>query len=228
VARAKRTARADARRRYRAAAVDPGTEADEPIEDEAPVQRPAATTARPAPSASASPERPSITGAFRSSFRPLDLRGDLRALPRLLMTKAFLVPAVVSGLSFILFAFEQNQLTAFLYQYFSYQFPVAAVFATGFFAPRASWLLGGLIAIVSTLFQFPLFVGTSPGLLLAVLLQGAIYGSFFAAAAAWYRRFLNRANPNRMGGRPQSAHSRRPDGKIPRKQEQRPMLARRR
>jgi hypothetical protein len=216
--------------------VDPGTEAgidgDEPLADESPARRAAparaAAPARSAATASERPERPSITAAFRASFRPLDLRGDLRALPRLLLTKAFLIPAVVSGLSFILFAFEQNQLTAFLYQYFSYQFPVAAVFATGFFAPRASWLLGGLIAIVSTLFQFPLFVGTSPGLLLAVLLQGAIYGSFFGAAAAWYRRFLNRANPNRMAGRPQSATSRRPDGKIPKRNQGRPMLARRR
>jgi hypothetical protein len=204
----------------------------ESLDDPAPARR-EAPTHREAPVRSGAgttggPERPSITGAFRSSFRPLDLRGDLRALPRLLMSKAFLVPAVVSGVAFILFAVEQNQLTAFLYQYFSYQFPVAAVFATGFFAPRASWLLGGLVAILSTLFQFPLFIGTSPGLLLAVLVQGAVYGSFFGAAAAWYRRFLNRANPNRMGGRPQPTTSRRPDGKIPKRNQQRPMLARRR
>ncbi|HET7473002.1 MAG TPA: hypothetical protein VFJ71_07745 [Candidatus Limnocylindrales bacterium] len=226
MARAKRTARAEARRRYRASTDPAFVEADDPVEDPSPA-RPA-LSARPAPTASRGQERPSITGAFRSSFRPLDLRGDLRALPRLLMTKAFLIPAVVSGVSFILFAFEQNQLTAFLYQYFSYQFPVAAVFATGFFAPRASWLLGALVAILSTLFQFPLFIGTSAALLLAVLVQGAIYGSFFAAAAAWYRRFLNRANPNRMAAGPQSTTSRRPDGKIPKRNQQRPMLARRR
>lgn len=232
MARAKRTARAEARRRYRASIGDPMlADADESLEDDAPATPtpPARTpSARATAPQGARPERPSITGAFRSSFRPLDLRGDLRALPRLLMTKAFLIPAVVSGASFILFALEQNQLTAFLYQYFSYQFPVAAVFATGFFAPRASWLLGALVAILSTLFQFPLFADVSPSLLLAVLVQGAVYGSFFAAAAAWYRRFLNRANPNRAASRPQQTTSHRPDGKIPRKQQQRPMLARRR
>lgn len=232
MARAKRTARAEARRRYRATigdqAVDP---TDETVEDE---EAPAATRpapSRPAPRAAASspsPQRPSITGAFRESFRPVHLREDLSVLPRLLMTKAFLIPAVLSGAAFIAFALRQDPLTAFFYQYFSYQFPVAAVFATGFFSQRASWLLGALIAILSTLFQAPLLAGQDVGLIGAVLVQGAVYGSFFGAAAAWYRRFLNRANPNRMGARPESTTSHRPDGKIPRKPQQRPMLARRR
>lgn len=224
MARAKRTARAEARRRYRATLVEGTTEAPEEVEAEAerPDSRSRATPRR----AAEAPARPSITGAFRSSFRPLDLRGDLRALPRLLMTKAFLVPVVLSGLSFVLVLLQPSALTVFFYQYFSYQFPVAAVFATGFFAQRAGWLLGSLVAVASVLFQLPQF-SIPPGELLAGLLVQAVYGAFFGAAAAWYRRFLNRANPN-LAGRGTSTTSRRPDGKIPRKQAGRPILARRR
>ncbi len=228
MARAKRTARADARRRYRAAMGEPELDsAEDELEDgeEGVPARPAPArgAARTAPAA----ERPSVTAAFRTAFRPVDLRGDLRVLPRLLMTKAFLIPAVLSGVSFIAVALQPNALTAFFYRYFSYEFPVAAVFATGFFAQRASWLLGALLAVLSTLFQFPLLVGQPIEVVGAILVQGIVYGSFFAAAAAWYRRFLGRANPNRA--RPDSSTtSRRPDGKIPKKPEPRPMLARRR
>jgi hypothetical protein len=204
-----------------------GDDALDAAEDEAPAEAPRRAPAPRAATQAGAAQRPSIVAAFRESFRPVDIRGDLRVLPRLLMTKAFLIPAVLSGAAFVLFALRQDPLTAFLYQYFSYQFPVAAVFATGFFSARASWLLGALVAILSTLFQFPLLVGQPIELIGAVLVQGAVYGSFFGAAAAWYRRFLNRANPNRSRPAP-STTSHRPDGKIPRKQSQRPMLARRR
>ena len=225
MARAKRTARAEARRRYRATIAENPEE--EGPEGAAETDR-AEGRARPAPRRAAEPvERPSIVTAFRSSFRPLDLRGDLRALPKLLMSKAFLIPLDLSGLSFVLVLLAPSAFTVFFYQYFSYQFPVAAVFATGFFAARAGWLLGALVAVGSVLFQLPQF-DIPPGELLAGLLVQAVYGAFFGAAAAWYRRFLNRANPNRMAGGRQQTTSRRPDGKIPRKQSGRPMLARRR
>jgi hypothetical protein len=57
------------------------------------------------------------------------------------------------------------------------------------------------------------------------LTYGVPMSMFFASAAAWYKRFLNRANPNR--NRPTQA-GRRPDGKQPKRNEQRPILARRR
>ena len=226
MARAKRTARADARRRYRATMVEDVDQASDEAEAEAERSAP---RGRPAPApkrAGEPPRRPSMVDAFRTSFRPLDLRGDLRALPRLLMTKAFLIPLDLSGLAFVLVLLQPSALTVFFYQYFSYQFPVAAVFATGFFAQRAGWLLGALIAVASVLFQLPQF-SIGAGELLAGLLVQAVYGAFFGAAAAWYRRFLNRANPNlaRQGA---ASTSRRPDGKIPRKQAARPILARRR
>lgn len=232
MARAKRTDRAEARRRNRAIFADPPVDGElEATADEAPAG--GATPARAAaskPRAAGAPQailpRPGVAAAFRSSFRPLDLRGDLRFLPRLLISRAFLAPTVASGIAFILFVFQQNEFTSAFYQYFSWQLPIGALFIGGFFAPRASYLIGAAIAIASLLFQLPLLVGQPAELFIGSLFTAIVYGSLFAAAASWYRRFLSRANPNR--GRPPTSTSRRPDGKVPKKPQQRPMLARRR
>jgi hypothetical protein len=160
------------------------------------------------------------------------------------------VPLILTGLSVALLPIlGLGSLTLTFYQYFSATMPFGSVFLAGFFAPRASYLLGILIALASIGFQALAFnVGPFGGYLdllvdpvtkvplthdqaARVLLEGAIYlgipaSALFAAAAAWYRRFLNRANPNRAA-RPTTT-SRRPDGKIPKRNEQRPILARRR
>ena len=225
MARAKRTDRAEARRRYRAA-----TTTEPPLADEEDFEPEPAPTARrpirPSAAAASAPARPSVLGAVRTSMRPLDLRSDLRALPRLLLTRAFLVPVVLSGAAFAAFLIDQNAVTAFLYQFFSWQFPVAGVFIAGYFARRASYLLGALVAIASALFQFPFLATQPPGVIFGVLVQGALYGALFAAAAAWYRRFLSNANPNRAAR--QGGPGTRPDGRIAKRNQGRPMLARRR
>jgi hypothetical protein len=236
VARAKRTDRAEARRRSRAALaatldetdLDAAADADASAAAVSPrrAANTAATRTRPGAASTPPPPRPGVGNAFKSSFTPLDWRADLRALPRLLRTRAFLAPTVASGLAFILVVLVPSSFTVAFYQYFSYQLPIGAVFIAGFFAPRASYLLGGLVAVASVLFQLPLFTGSSADLILGAMVSGAVYGGLFAAAAAWYRRFLSRANPNR--GRPTPTTSRRPDGKIPKKPQQRPMLARKR
>jgi hypothetical protein len=143
-----------------------------------------------------------------------------------LIHRAFLAPAVASGLAFILAVLAPQPVTLTLYQYFSYQLPVAALFIGGFFAPSGSYLIGAALGIVSVLFQAPLLVGQPLDLAIGALISGALGGALFAALAAWYRRFLSRANPNRS--RPSAPTGRRPDGKIPKKNTQRPMLARRR
>lgn len=238
MARAKRTDRAEARRRYRAAtagAID-DRELDGAIDEETDVEPaavPATRTARAAATvpdrgAPQRPARPGVFSAFRAAFRPLDLRADLRSLPQLLLSRAFLAPTVASGAAFVWFVLAPSEFSILAYQYFSYQFPLAAVFVAGFFAPRASWLIGGMVAVASTLFQLP-FLGFyySPEVIVGLVIQNAFFGALFAAAAAWYRRFLNLANPNR--GRPAPAPTaRRPDGKVPRRNEPRPILARRR
>jgi hypothetical protein len=57
------------------------------------------------------------------------------------------------------------------------------------------------------------------------LITGVPYSALFAAAAAWYRRFLRSAGP-RAQSRPTTG--RRPDGKVAKRNEGRPILARRR
>ena len=256
MARAKRTTRAEARRRYRASLADPLEDDFEEGDDEslpaAPAGQSSGGSARaaaggPAASASAAAARPGVGAAFRSSFRPLDLRGDLRALPMLVRTRAFLLPLILAGLAVAIVPFApENSLVLLFFQYFAGAAPFGAAFIAGFLAPRASWLIGGLVALATVGFEALAFTGHYGGLLdnlkdaannpvppadaKAVLLSQALtYGvpmsMFFAAAAAWYKRFLNRANPNR--NRPTQA-GRRPDGKHPKRNEQRPILARRR
>ena len=259
MARAKRTDRAEARRRYRASIGEPlDDEAGDATADESPRADRTAATAAAAPAkarAQGAPpmQRPSITGAFRSSFHSPNVREDVRAVPQLLRHWSFLVPVILTGLSVALLPLlGVGSLTLTFYQYFSATMPFGSVFLAGFFAPRASYLIGILVAVASIAFQALAFsVGSFGGYLglfvdpvtnvplthdqaARVLLEGAIYlgipaSALFAAAAAWYRRFLNRANPNRAarGARP-TATGRRPDGKIPKRNEPRPILARRR
>jgi hypothetical protein len=256
VARAKRSARdrAEARRRYRASLGEPLEPDDLEIDDEGPISTtPAAapsSRARAAgPSQAVAPKaRPSMTAAFRSSFRPIDLRGDLQALPMLIRNKAFYVPVILSGASVAaLPLLGVNPLTSAFYQYFSFTAPLGTAFVAGFFAPRASWLVGMLAALASVGFQAlafsvgpfgglfdsfldasgqPLTRATAESLILSqALIPGVPLSAFFASAAAWYKRFLNRASPNR----PKPTQSgRRPDGKQPKRNEARPILARRR
>ena len=255
--RAKRTDRdrAEARRRYRASLGEPIETDDLEVDDESASssKATAATSSGRAraggPSQTAAPiARPSLLAAFRSSFRPIDWRGDLRALPMLVRNKAFYVPVVLSGASVAaLPLLGVNPLTSAFYQYFSFTAPLGTAFIAGFFAPRASWLVGMLAALASVGFQAlafsvgpfgglfdnfldasgqPLTRATAEALILSqALFPGVPLSGFFAAAAAWYKRFLGRANPNR--GRP-AQPGRRPDGKTPKRNEPRPILARRR
>ena len=255
MARAKRTDRAEARRRYRASLADPLETDDDLLDDDdlAPAVSTSPSSGRaaasaPSRSAAAAPSRPGMGSAFRSSFRPVDLRGDLQALPLLIRHKAFLVPVILSGASVALLPLiGVNALTSAFYQYFSFTAPLGTAFLAGFFAPRASWIVGMMAALASVGFQALAFsLGPFGGLydsfldangqpmtraaaealvLNQALVVGVPSAALFAAAAAWYKRFLGRANPNR--GRPAQT-TRRPDGKTPKRNESRPILARRR
>src|SRR6476659_800364 len=87
VARAKRTARAEARRRYRA-----GQDLGEANETEIETASPRATGSQP-PIGARPAGRVGIFTAFRMAFRPLDVRGDLRSLPSIAIhSKALWVP----------------------------------------------------------------------------------------------------------------------------------------
>ncbi len=220
MARAKRTDRTEARRRYRAEQAALAGEDDDTVEvDETET---GATTARKQaakPGASSRQERPGIMTAFRGAVRPLDWREDLRSLPMLVRHWSLFVPVLLSIVSTVVFVAATASVTdasnppsdmlttvaIVLYQFFVIPPPVAGAFLAGLGAPKASWLLGAIVGLVAAignavivLSPFGQQLYTSPAL---VILQGFVFAPFgaalFASMAAWYRRFLNLANPNR-------------------------------
>jgi hypothetical protein len=246
VARAKRTDRTEARRRFRAEQAglvgDPTTEASaasapgkgRQVQVEAPVRR------------------PGIVASFRNAYRPLDLRGDLRAAPVVLRHWGVLAAAAISIAASVVFILSTNDLAAsidytlsdpmagksvgtmsnisyLVISMFVTPPPAAGAFLIGFTAKRASWL-GGLvfgivaagcyIAVLSSPAGRLLTGGQSAGQYIAQAAALAPVGAaLFAAAAAWYRRFLDMANPNRGRPRPQQ-------GRTNSRQKDRPLVSR--
>ena len=220
MARAKRTDRAEARRRHRAAT----TGAEGGIE-----------TAAAAPTAGVSPTKTSSGGssapmsvpggrlgfmaAFRAAFHPVDIRADFAALPWLAVhTKALWVPILITLVGTIVIAVAvsvgvQNQIVAgvstFTFQYFIQPPAIGGVFIAGFLAPRASWLLGAIVGLfAAACYAFLILAFPSSGstpvdpanvrdLALSGFLLSPAFGILFASGAAWYRRFLQLSNPNR-------------------------------
>jgi hypothetical protein len=220
VARAKRTDRAEARRRYRAQLADAeALEGDgEGIPASAAPTAPA-TASRPGPTPPP-PGRPSIVYAFRASFRQVNFREDLAYLPTLVLrTKAVWIPVALSIASAVALVIGGlNTLTVLFFQYFAYILPVGALFLAGFLAPRASWLAGLIVGAAATaVLGATLAAGVlgsdlgpdlGPNILLNGLVTSTIGGAFVSSAAAWYKRFLSLANPNRGARRPQPARNR--------------------
>lgn len=208
MARAKQTNRAEARRRYRQATQP----ADLPIDEVA--EAPAAAAARPAsakPAAPAGPQRPGFMAAFRGAYHPARPREDLRALPSLLTHWSFLAGAglVLFG-AIIAYAVPGYTGSAFAWELLVLPgSALAPQLVAGFFAKRASYMLGFLIGlfqgIVFTVFltQFAsrlgaeLPAGSLGNLLTLSFVTGPVSGALFAAAAAWYRRFLALSSPRR-------------------------------
>jgi len=242
VPRAKRTARAEARRRYRAAQNVPDEfddldDADEATETTSSTAAKGQAPRRAAtPAALANPPRIGIAAAFRQAFRPVDLRGDLQALPSLLIDKAFWIPAGAIVVLAIVYTVTQGRelVSQLLVPYFLYPPPIAPVFLAGFLAKRGSWLIGGLIGVVQSVVTL-ILVTTSPALnattgaadpsvLLYSLFVSVGFGAFYAAAAAWYKRFLQGANPPRRA----AAQASKGSGKPKSGGSSRPLLARKR
>ncbi|HET7726875.1 MAG TPA: hypothetical protein VFK54_06055 [Candidatus Limnocylindrales bacterium] len=222
MARAKRTDRAEARRRHRAAALSVSAPSDDASVTED------TGTAAPAP-ATADRPRSGIRYAFGAAFRPLDLRGDIAALPTLVRTRALIVPLVLLVVAAALWAVSERTLPPigtddqaasgsalvlvafFGFQYFVMTPPIGGAFLGGFLAPRGSWLIGWIVglaaagAIVVLVAVAPSsidrIVGTTSetrgAYIVNALLASPVFSALFAAAAAWYKRFLEIANPNR-------------------------------
>lgn len=295
MARAKRTDRAEARRRHRAEAA---ARADGEVDEAPTTDTPPPTRGKPAPPPP--PARPSIGTAFRTAFRPVDFRGDLAYLPRLLRHKSILIPVALSILATFLSLTQGAASQAIinpspspgasvsaspapdvsitpspsasaspspspspstsasaspsasasasaspsasagaspspspspspatgggggivgfvgdtLFTFFVVPPPVAAAFITGFLAPRASYLAGFIVALVSVAclavvaYSFPELGETRrQDVIQQALILSPVSGALYAAAAAWYRRFLNLANPNRAARAQQARRS---------------------
>jgi hypothetical protein len=226
VARAKRTERAEARRRHRAAtATDPAADTIDGTAPETAAGRATTSTAGKAPTGSrdAVPAgRMGFAEAFRASIRPLHVRADLAALPWIAVhTKALWIPVLITVASTVaVIGTQGGTVSQFMFAYFIQTPAIGGVFIAGFLAPRASWLLGVIVGLVSAACYSILVLGfpatiypaappaadTARDVALSAFILSPVIGAFFAAGAAWYRRFLAYSSPNR-GRRSQSQKS---------------------
>ena len=229
MARAKRTARAEARRRYRATQTP---ELDAALDDDQPTaatatQR-ATGTAEPRPPAPG--QRLPFTVAVRAAVRPAHVREDIRSLPWIAVhSKALWVPLLITVIAFGAVALTSGgEISLLLFAYFIQTPAIGGVFIAGFLAPRASWLLGFIVGAFAALcysiivLEFPaaIYQGTPPTqdqalqVALSAFLLSPPFGALLASGAAWYRRFLRLSAPARA---PKSSNDKRPragDGKT--------------
>jgi hypothetical protein len=226
VARAKQTARSEARRRYRQASTTaPDDEATMPETG----AKPAGATPKAAPRPNdrpAAPVRPGFMSAVRGAYHPAHIREDIAALPKLLVHWSFLVSALmVLGAAAGKLILPNYTGTEFAWQLIALPgSALAPQLVAGFFAPRASYLLGFIIGLeqgvvftvlastIATQIGTPIPSDQVGNLLILSFVTGPISGTLFAAAAAWYRRFLALSSPRRQApakGAPQKRAARR-------------------
>ena len=237
MARAKQTDRAEARRRYRQS-----TSQELAIDEAAAEAPPAGSDAKAEPAksgrqaagrdtesrrAGSRPQqqqaaRPGFTSAFRAAYHPANFREDVAALPRLFRHYAFFVPVLLilvgAVVASVFWSYTGGQLAWQILLSPGSGFGLPQLVA-GFFAPRASYLLGFFVSviqgIVATIFVLTLSSRLGqpfpseqvPGLLLQAFVAGPVSGTLFAAAAAWYRRFLALSGPKRTAANTRPSRS---------------------
>ena len=212
MARAKQTGRAEARRRYRQAVTAPDVEADDGAEldfgERKPGSGPKPAGRQPAATDRSPSGRTGFLDAFRLAYHPVHLREDLRASREIFASRAFAAATallLVGGAAWLLFPLRSGS-------------ALAPQLVGGFFAPRASYLIGLVLGILQTV-VFVLVTLSPPvaaayealqpgggpdlsaGQVSSALLSSAVTGAIFAAAAAWYRRFLALSSPRRTPAR---------------------------
>lgn len=217
MARAKRTDRAEARRRYRAyqaAQTAEGGEAEEGAEaDVVPAAAVSGRRTGPAPAPSKAPAGPARMGfiaAFRGAMRQANLREDLPYLPRLLLTRSVLLPSAIalgSGVLLTIPGAADNEIVRLVAPTILGQ-PILLTFLAGILAPRASYLAGA-IATLAAWAGLAIAIASITGpeavpadrrsefltqWLFAYLPMGVLSASF----AAFYKRWLRLMSPARQ------------------------------
>lgn len=204
MARAKNTSRAEARKRARDAARAELAE-NEPFDDQLDDD---STDAQPAP-------RPRM-------FQMPNILEDIRALPSIFRSRRLIwVPFILVLIGFILalviygIPVEYQPWIALYLQFFFVPQGLFAYFIAGFIAPRASYLVGGLLGVMSGVMYGIALVATLPpdtdavvrssieSVALSSPVMGGVLGTFAGGFAAWYRNFLR--------GMQQSGQQRRAD-----------------
>ncbi len=214
MARAKRTARAEARRRYRAEAAAREAARDGVAPDEEQAATGAPARRQPPSPSGRSGVRPSFLDGFRSSLQPADLRADLAAAPAAFRSSRTLwIPfalQVVTGLVALVPGLVRYEIPAVAFSSLIAE-PFIAPLLAGLLAPRGAWLFGLLSGIVGAVFYAiflfsPAFdvVATQPltaaekgQQILLNGLVGSVYGLLLGAFAGFYRRFLRATTPAR-------------------------------
>ncbi len=238
MARAKRTDRTEARRRHRAEQATLAADDDSTVEAEDAGSRHSRNSqasknasSRPQrPGIVASMRAASRPVDWRSDFQSLPtlVRHWSFWVPASLAIACtvlffIFVPAGTSTLSGTPTATNGLMITLvyFAFQMFVFPMPapVGAAFLAGFAAPKASWLIGALVGLVAAI-CFAVIVlspayadavgsqSSPPFLALQGLLAAPFGSALFASLAAWYRRFLNLANPNRSQHPPKAQRGR--------------------
>ncbi len=225
MARAKRTVRADARRRYRATAPVDATpiEGDEELAD-APVDKRSPARPERAGRASASaPPRPGFMSTFRAAAgRPMILE-DVKALPQIAFhSKALWIPFLVIATSAVLFVIpgvNRNPFVTMLGTIALQPPPMIMPFLGGMLAPRGAWLVGGIIGLANSLGFIILVVANTNSQVtplgwtytvtsdqkvaygISALMSAVPFGILVGAFAGFYRRFLSSSAPARQADR---------------------------
>jgi hypothetical protein len=212
LARAKQTGRSEARRRYRQAMAPIETDGEgELLEpgDDAVAERPAAKAAPARPADNRPPSgRLGFGASFRLAYHPPNIREDLRTLPMTLRSRGFIAAVlmvIAGGALWYAYPVYSGSITAWELLVLPGS-ALAPQLVAGFFAPRASYLLGLFVGLVQPVVY--LLVNSSPRVQEAYLARGVdipgiavdqvalaffnsvLMGALFAAMAAWYRRFL--------------------------------------
>ena len=223
MARAKRTVRAEARRRYRAAqATETDTLDDLADETAGSVTRRPASSPRAARAADPA-RRPGFMGSLQSAIGRPNFTADVRALPDIAVhSKGLWVPLLIIAVSAVLYSMpsmSRNPIVAMLAQIALTPPPMILPFLGGILAPRAGWLVGGIIGMANAVgFLVLVLSNTSTQVIplgwtyavtsdqktqyaISALTSAIPFGVLVGAFAGFYRRFLASSSPARQANR---------------------------